>query len=117
MSNPFIDYKTIVRENVPLEMHTWLQLGGNAEYFAEPRSVDELIALLRIAKAEGMRVRVLGFGANILVPDAGVSGLVVRLTASSFCEIHSDKNLVRAGGGAKLGRVITHSVYGGLAGL
>ncbi len=117
MSNPFSEYKRIVRENVPLAMHSWLQLGGPAEYFGEPRNVEDLTALLRIARKEGLPIRTLGFGSNILVSDDGVPGLVVRLTAAEFCDIRSENGLVIAGGGAKLGRVVTFSVHEGLAGL
>ncbi len=113
----FSDFKAIVRQDVPLAMHTWMQLGGPAEYFAEPRSAEELSALLKIAQKENLPVRTLGTGSNILVPDEGVPGLVLRFTAPEFTEIRSEGRYVFAGGGAKLGRVITHSVHAGLGGI
>ena len=113
----FSEFKAIVRENVPLAMHTWMQLGGPAEYFAEPRSLEELSSLLKIAREENLPVQTLGAGSNILVPDEGVSGVVLRFTAPEFTEIRSKGCQVFAGGGAKLGRVITHSVHAGLGGI
>jgi len=113
----FSDFKAIVRQNVPLAMHTWMQLGGPAEYFAEPRSTEELASLLKIAHEENLPVHTLGIGSNILVPDEGVAGLVFRFTAPEFTDIRSEGNLVFAGSGAKLGRVITHSVHAGLGGI
>ena len=113
----FSEFKSIVRQNVPLAMHTWMQLGGAAEYFAEPRKAEELSALLKIARKENLSVRTLGAGSNILVPDEGISGLVLRFTAPEFTEIRSEGNHVYVGSGAKLGRVITHSVHAGLAGI
>ena len=98
-------------------MHTWMQLGGPAEYFAEPRSTEELVALLKIARAEKLPVRTLGAGSNLLVSDDEVAGLVLRFTAPEFTGIRSEGNLIFAGGGAKLGRVITHSVHAGLGGI
>ncbi len=98
-------------------MHTWMQLGGPAEYFAEPRTTEELAGLLKIAQRENLPVRVLGIGSNLLVPDDGVRGLVLRFTAPEFSGIRSEENRVIAGGGAKLGRVITHSVHAGLGGI
>jgi UDP-N-acetylmuramate dehydrogenase len=53
----------------------------------------------------------------VLVRDEGVAGLVVRLSAPAFCEISLDKQIVSAGGGAKLGHAISVSVREGLAGL
>ena len=40
-------FEKIIRTGEPLAPHTWFQLGGPAEYFAEPGSVDELAALVR----------------------------------------------------------------------
>lgn len=112
-------FKKIIRTSVPLAMHTWLQLGGRVEYFAEPQSEEELAELLRAASEKGIPVRFLGTGTNVLVSDSGVPGMVVRLSANSFCNIETDAAAaqVTAGAGAKLGRVITSSVYEGLAGL
>ncbi len=110
-------FEKIVRQGEPLAMHTWFQLGGPAEYFAEPRNPDELIALVRRCRQEGVRVRVLGRGSNLLVRDEGVPGMVIQLAAPAFCEINVEGRRVVAGGGAKLGRVVTTAVHQGLAGL
>ena len=113
----FSEFKAIVRQNVPLAMHTWLQLGGPAEYFAEPRSTEELSALLKIVSRENLPLRTLGTGSNLLVSDDGVPGMVLRFTAPEFTEIRSEGNHLFVGGGAKLGRAITHSVHAGLGGI
>ena len=110
-------FEKIVRANEPLAPHTWLRLGGTAEYFAEPNNVEELAGIVRRAHDEGLAVRLLGGGSNVLVRDQGVSGVVIRLSSPSFNEIHIQKNVVTAGGGAKLGHVISTSVREGLAGL
>ena len=110
-------FEKIVRRAEPLAMHTWFQLGGPAEYFAEPRTPDELIALVRRCHQEGIPVRVLGRGSNVLVRDEGVPGVVVHLGHSAFGELKSDKTTITAGGGAKLGRVVTTAVHEGLGGL
>lgn len=100
-------------------MHTWLQLGGQVEYFAEPRTEEELAELLEAVFEAGVELRFLGTGTNVLVSDSGVPGMVVRLSAPDFCKIDADPGAatVTVGAGAKLGRVITSAVYGGLAGL
>ena len=113
----FSHFKNQVRHQVPLAMHTWFQLGGPAEFFAEPRLEEELTALLKLCKSESIPTRTLGFGSNIIVSDAGVQGMVFRLTASSFTDIRIEGNTIIAGGGAKLGRVVTAAVHAGLAGI
>ena len=40
-------FENFVRQGEPLAMHTWFQLGGPAEYFAEPETAEQLIALVR----------------------------------------------------------------------
>jgi UDP-N-acetylmuramate dehydrogenase len=110
-------FADIVRRDEPLAMHTWFQLGGPAEYFAEPRDPDELIGLIRRCVDDGVPVRMLGRGSNVLVRDEGASGMVVRLLAPAFGEIRFEDQTVTAGGGATLGRLVTTSVRRGLAGL
>jgi UDP-N-acetylmuramate dehydrogenase len=107
----------IVRENEVLAPYTWLRLGGAAQYYAEPTSVAELQELVRRCRAEELPVRVLGGGSNILVRDEGVPGLVVSLTAPEFTSIEVDQRTVTAGGGARLGHVISTAVREGLSGL
>jgi UDP-N-acetylmuramate dehydrogenase len=107
----------IVRRDEPLAMHTWLQLGGPAEFFAEPRTLEELAALVQRCRAEEVPLRILGRGSNILVRDEGVRGVVVQLTAGVFRQIQVEGEQILAGGAARLGRVVTTAVHEGLAGL
>jgi UDP-N-acetylmuramate dehydrogenase len=111
------DFEKIVRQAEPLAMHTWFQLGGPAEYFAEPESVEQLVALIKRCQEENAAVRILGRGSNVLVPDEGVPGLVIRLSGGPFDHVKIDGQTITAGGGAKLGHVVTRSVHKGLAGL
>jgi UDP-N-acetylmuramate dehydrogenase len=110
-------FEHFVKQAEPLAPHTWFHLGGPAEFFAEPTSVEDLQALVRRSGEEGTPIRLLGGGSNVLVRDEGVAGLVVRLTGEAFGEIAIDRHSVTAGGGAKLGHVVSTSVREGLAGL
>ncbi|REK15762.1 MAG: UDP-N-acetylmuramate dehydrogenase [Planctomycetota bacterium] len=110
-------FEHFVKPAEPLAPHTWFHLGGPAEYFAEPPTVDALQELVRRASDEGLTVRLLGGGSNIVVRDEGVAGLVVHLTAEPFTEISVGDRTLTAGGGAKLGHAISSSIREGLAGL
>lgn len=110
-------FEHITRENEPLASYTWFRLGGAAQYFAEPTSVEELSALVRRCHETGLPVRVLGGGSNLLVRDEGVPGLVLALGAAAFGRIQVAGRTLTAGGGAKLGHVISTAVREGLAGL
>ena len=106
-----------VREKVSLADRTWFKLGGPAQFFAEPKSVDELQAVVQRSRDEGLHVRLLGGGSNVLVRDEGVSGMVISLAGPNFSSVTIEKNIVSVGGGAQLANVITATVGTGLAGL
>ena len=110
-------FEHIVCEQEPLAPHTWLGLGGPAEYFAEPTSIQELEALVRRCRERELPIHVLGGGSKLLVRDHGVPGLVILLSAAEFCGITVEQDMITAGAGAKLGHVISTAVREGLAGL
>jgi UDP-N-acetylmuramate dehydrogenase len=110
-------FEKVVRQDEPLAMHTWFQLGGPAEFFAEPEHPEQLIALVRRCRDESVSMRVLGGGSNLLVRDEGVPGMVFHLATPAFAEIRTNGRTVTAGGGAPLGRVVTTAVHKGLAGV
>ena len=106
-----------VRAKEPLADRTWFKLGGPAQFFAEPKSIDELQAVVQRSRDEGLQVRLLGGGSNVLVRDEGVSGMVIHLTGPAFSTVTIQGNQVSVGGGAQLANVITAVVGAGLAGL
>ena len=110
-------FEKIVRTGEVLRPHTWFKLGGPAEYFAEPNTVEELSALVARAREEGLPTRLLGGGSNLLIREHTVPGVVIRLSAPAFSEITIEKDTLSAGGGARLGHVISTAVREGLSGL
>ncbi|MDH4068893.1 MAG: UDP-N-acetylmuramate dehydrogenase [Ignavibacteria bacterium] len=66
-------------EQVPLSGVTTIGLGGPARLFAECTSTDHLIELLTYAEQENLPFIILGGGSNIVFPDAGFEGLVIRI--------------------------------------
>ncbi|HEX4130978.1 MAG TPA: UDP-N-acetylmuramate dehydrogenase [Pirellulales bacterium] len=110
-------FERIVRQAEPLAEHTWFRLGGAAEFFAEPETVDELAELARRCRDQSMPIRLLGGGSNILVRDEGVRGLVVRLSGDQFSNIEVQGTTLRVGAAAKLGHAISTAVAAGLAGI
>jgi UDP-N-acetylenolpyruvoylglucosamine reductase len=90
-----------VRENVPLARYTTLGTGGPARFFAEPATVEDLVAALAWAAERGLAVAPVGLGSNLLVADEGFPGLALRLTGELATARAEDGRLV-AGGGAAL---------------
>ena len=67
------------REHVVLAPYCTLGVGGPARWFVQARDEDTLLGALGWAKARGVPLRVLGGGSNVVVADAGVEALVVRM--------------------------------------
>ena len=68
-----------LRQHELLANHTSFRIGGPAEWFAEPSTLDELVELLRGAHQRGLPVSIVGGGTNTLAADRGIRGLVVHL--------------------------------------
>jgi UDP-N-acetylmuramate dehydrogenase len=107
----------IVKTDEPLSAHTWLGIGGPAQYFAEPRTFEELGEVVRRCRQDGVPVRVMGGGANLLVDDAGVKGVVVRLGREQFAEVAPCDAGLRVGAGADMGKLVLRCVRDGRSGL
>lgn len=90
---------TIFREDVPLSRLTTIGTGGPARAFSEPRTIVELEHTLRAARARGLGVATVGLGSNLLVADAGVDMLVLRL-AGELVAARTEGTALLAGGGA-----------------
>ena len=60
-------FEHIVRENEPLAPFTRLNIGGVAEYFAEPTTKDELVALVKRFAENDLPIRLMGSGTNVLI--------------------------------------------------
>ena len=67
------------RERVPLAPLSTLGVGGPARCYVEARDEATVLAALGWAERRGLPVRVLGGGSNLVVADAGVDGLVLRV--------------------------------------
>jgi UDP-N-acetylmuramate dehydrogenase len=110
-------FPKFVRQEIPLSMYTRLQLGGVAEFFAEPENEEELVILLKHCRKESIPIRLLGAGSSLLIPEAGVPGVVIILHKPEFCRITAEGPLLTAGAGAQFGQVITQAVSQGLGGI
>jgi len=108
-----------VQRDYPLARLTTIRTGGPAEFFARPGTVAELHALLVWAADRQLQVGVVGSGSNLLVSDAGVRGLVVKLD-KDLSKIELDRSAgdrILCGGGARLPAVSAVAARAGLSGI
>lgn len=57
--------------------HTSFKIGGNADVYVSPESVDEIKTIVKISKDNEIPLKILGNGTNILVPDEGLRSIVL----------------------------------------
>jgi len=96
----------LVKTHEPLARHTSLRIGGPADYFVIPASVDDILETLDFVRDRGLPWIVLGNGTNVLFPDEGYRGVIIKLGPSlGRIEISGDR--VRAQAGASLAALIS----------
>lgn len=66
-----------LQQQISLANFTSYRVGGQADWFALPRTVEEAAASLQWANDESLPIILLGAGSNLLVSDRGLSGLVI----------------------------------------
>lgn len=90
-----------VIENEPLSKHTSFKIGGPARYFASVDSVDKLSILIKFLNSSKISYFILGNGSNILMPDNGYNGVVVKLSGE-FENLDVSENTIEIGAAATL---------------
>jgi UDP-N-acetylmuramate dehydrogenase len=113
----FTGLEEIVERDHVLAPHTWYRLGGPADYFIRPRTVDELCEVVRRCSENNIPLYVMGLGSNLLISDAGVRGAVIKLTGPQFENVEYENDQVVAWAGAELSQLVMHCVEKGLSGI
>lgn len=104
-----------LREHVPLSLLTTFKIGGAARYVATCASVDDVAAAVSFANAEGLPFVPLGEGSNLLAPDAGYPGVILRMRIPDL-EVHADGTLI-AGAGVIWDQAVRQACMRGLWGI
>lgn len=85
----------VLKENYSLANLTWFKVGGNADLFFKPADIDDLITFLKQYSGD---ITVLGAGSNVIIRDAGVQGVVIKLTQGFNDIVIQDNRLVVGAG-------------------
>ncbi len=107
-----------VIEHEPLSNKTTFRIGGKARYYAEPENLEDLQSLVKAAHLVGMKVFILGCGSNVLVPDEGFHGLVIRLNHAYWRRLEVvDSEHIKVGAGVYLNTLCRKALECGWGGL
>ncbi|MDP6986710.1 MAG: UDP-N-acetylmuramate dehydrogenase [Phycisphaerales bacterium] len=106
--------------DAPIGAMTWYGIGGRADVLASPRTEQALTELVKRCRANDTPVHVLGGGANLLIDDGGIEGIVIKLDHEHFRRVRytatGDITAAAAGAGADLFRLVQDTRRRGLHG-
>ena len=92
----------MISKNVQLAPLTTLHIGGPAQFFIEIHTEKDIVDAIAHAREHALPLYPLGAGSNVLVPDAGVGGVVLKMSMRDIVfENEGDEVLLIAGAGAK----------------
>lgn len=66
-----------IDKDIDLKKYNSWKIGGPAEFFCLPETIDDMKEAVRFAKSKNLEITVLGSGSNVLIPDLGLEGLVI----------------------------------------
>ncbi len=100
----FSKLNCVVRYEEPLKNHTTFKIGGNCIALIEPREVSDIIEAIKICRENNIKFFVIGNGSNLLVPDEGYNGVIIKLKSEfSMIKVEGESLIVKSG--AKLSEV------------
>lgn len=102
--------------NYPLANLTSLGVGGPADFFIQPSSLEEVVRAQRFALDRGLPLTVIGYGTNLLIRDGGIRGVVVQI-AAPFARATVEGLLLTATTGCLLSSLSKLALRHGLSGL
>ena len=105
----------VVRYDEPLKSHTTFKIGGNCIALIEPREISDIIEAVKICRENSIKFFVIGNGSNLLVPDEGYNGVIIKLK-SEFSTIQVEGEYLIVNSGAKLSEVYTVAYENSLTG-
>jgi UDP-N-acetylmuramate dehydrogenase len=104
-----------LKRDEPLAPYTTFKIGGPADLYFEADTADALADAILTAREAQVPYFVLGLGANVLIADRGVRGLVIRNVASHFS--FGEDGVLWVESGAVMAKVIPEAVRRGWSGL
>ena len=105
-----------VRSDEAMKKHTSFKVGGPADVFVTPGSMDSLVGIYRECLDKNIPVFIFGNGTNLIVRDKGIRGVVIKIfdNLNNYC-VAGDT--ITADAGILLGRLSKIALENGLAGL
>ena len=104
-----------VKKEEPMRLHTTFRVGGPADLFVSPNSVEEVCKVTALCREEGVPYYIMGNGSNLLVSDQGYRGVIIQFY-KEMNDISVEGTLLRAQAGALLSAVANRALLESLTG-
>ena len=102
----------------PLSRHTTFRIGGPADYYVMPDSVEQCKQVIALCKEHEMPFQVIGNGSNLLCDDEGFEGVIIDLVRGlNRCEVDQEAGTITAEAGVLLATLARRAQQAGLTGL
>ncbi len=88
----------------PMKLHTTFKVGGPADVFVKPGSVEQIKQIMEAAREEQIPVYIMGNGSNLLVGDKGYRGGIIQIY-KNMNQIRCEGNEIKAQAGALLSTI------------
>jgi UDP-N-acetylmuramate dehydrogenase len=104
-----------VLRNAALAPYTTFHVGGPADWLVLAQNVQDLKTAVAAARAARLQTTIIGGGSNVLIADAGVRGVVIRVHGGEALQVQD--RIVRADAGLTINGLVRWTISRGLAGL
>ncbi len=101
----------------PMSAHTSFKVGGPAELLIMPQNQEQVMAALKLCREHGVPVLVIGNGSNLLAPDKGIQGVVLKLAKGFDSAEVLEGHCISAQPGILLSKLAETACRAGLDGL
>jgi UDP-N-acetylmuramate dehydrogenase len=97
----------------PMDKHTTFRVGGKADYYVVPHTMEEVRELIQLLKQLSIPYYILGNGSNVLISDKGYRGVIVRIY-KNISNVEIDNTRIKAQAGALLSNIAKSACEAGL---
>jgi UDP-N-acetylmuramate dehydrogenase len=104
-----------VLRDAPLAPYTTFKVGGPADWLVQARNAAEIRTAVAVARDANVAVTVVGGGSNVLIADAGIRGIVIRVHGGDVTSVADDR--IRADAGLTINGLVRWTINRGIGGL
>ncbi len=105
-----------IKYDEAMKAHTSMKVGGSADIYFEPESIDDLIRFIKALREKNMPYYIFGNCTNLLISDDGIRGAVIKI-GEKIANIQLDDNGIIAESGALFSSLSKYAAENSFSGL